>query len=65
LELRQRFSGGFDIEAVGVELQISIELRDGFVAFLHLLGDPSESEMGLWIVRLNLYGVFGTEIGGV
>jgi hypothetical protein len=65
LELGQCLAGGFDIQAVGIEFEVGVELGDGLFALLHLLGDLPEGEVGLGIVGLNLYGVFGTEIGGV
>jgi len=47
LELGQGFARCFDIQAIGIELQVGVELSDGLVAFLHLLGDPSKGEVGV------------------
>jgi hypothetical protein len=65
LELGQGFARCLYIQAVRVELQVGVELSDGLVALLHLLGDSGEGEVGVWIVGLNLHCVFGAKIGGV
>ena len=65
LELRESFSGLFDLVAFGFELEVSVELGDGFVAFLEFLGEMGQDEVGLGIFGLDLDCVLGTLIGGV
>jgi hypothetical protein len=54
---------GFGFFAIGVELEVGLELGDGLVLFLHLLGDFGEGEVSGRVVGLNLDGVFGAKVG--
>ncbi len=49
--------------ALRVQLQVGLELGDGFVLFFHLLRDFGEGEVGGGVVWLNVYRIFGAEIG--
>jgi hypothetical protein len=55
--------GGLCLFAFGVELEVGIELGDGFVLFLHLLRYLGEGKVSEGVVGLDFDGVFGAKVG--
>ena len=65
MELGQCLACGLNVQTVGIELEVGVELGDGLFALLHLLGYLREGEVCVGIVGLSLYGIFGSKVGGV
>jgi hypothetical protein len=55
--------GFFRSLPIGIELQVGLELGDGFVFLLHLLCNLGEGVVRGGVVRLGLDGVLGAKIG--
>jgi hypothetical protein len=64
-ELGEGLFGVFGLFPVGIELEIGLELGDGFVLFLHLLRYLGKDEVGGRVFRLYADRIFGAEIGAL
>jgi hypothetical protein len=65
VQIFERSLGLFGLFAAGIELEISLVFGDGFVLFLHLLGDLGEGKVTGGVVGLYLNGIFGAEISAL
>jgi hypothetical protein len=65
LKISERLFCGLGLFTVGIKLEISLELGDGFVLFLQLLRYLGEGEVSGGVVGLDADRIFSAEVGAL